>query len=70
MQDYTLSRLSKMVKDSFGRYDAQGTRHWTWQIALAEVLYIAAERGIDMNRAMEAMVKSDTKKVRGRTSPQ
>lgn len=30
---------------------------------LAEVLYIAAERGIDMNQAMDEMVRSDTKKV-------
>jgi hypothetical protein len=34
---------------------------------LAEVLYIAAERGIDMNRAMGEMVQSDTRKVEERT---
>jgi hypothetical protein len=35
---------------------------------LAEVLYIASERGIDMNRAMDEMVASDQKKVSGRTA--
>lgn len=34
---------------------------------LAEVLYIASERGIDMNQAMGEMVQSDTKKVEERT---
>jgi NTP pyrophosphatase (non-canonical NTP hydrolase) len=34
---------------------------------LAEVLYIAAERGIDMNRAMDEMVEDDTRKVSERT---
>jgi hypothetical protein len=95
-----------MVRDSFAAYDAQGTRHWTWETAakdltyqigslskvmlqlsgdrwadgkskaqleakfqdeladiLAEVLYIASERGIDMSAAMDAMVKSDQKKI-------
>jgi hypothetical protein len=110
MQDYTLSQLTQIVKDSFAKYDKQGTRHWTWEVAaqdlayqigslnkvilqlsgnrwadgkdkatleadfrdeladiLAEVLYIASERGIDMNKAMSEMVKSDTKKVGERT---
>lgn len=110
MQDYTITQLTKIVKDSFAQYDKQGTKHWTWQVAaqdlsyqigslnkvmlqlsgdrwadgkdkaaleadfrdeladiLAEVLYIAAERGIDMNQAMGEMVKSDTKKVEERT---
>jgi hypothetical protein len=35
---------------------------------LAEVLYIAAERGIDMNRAMDEMVADDHRKVSERTS--
>jgi NTP pyrophosphatase (non-canonical NTP hydrolase) len=34
---------------------------------LAEVLYIAAERGIDMNRAMNEMFKDDQRKVSERT---
>lgn len=34
---------------------------------LAEVLYIASERGINMNQAMGEMVQSDTKKVEERT---
>jgi hypothetical protein len=106
MKDYTITQLTKLVKDSFGTYDAQGTSHWTWEVAakdlayqigslnkvilqlaeyrwadgkskeepeadfrdeladiLAEVLYIAAERGIDMNKAMDEMVQSDQKKV-------
>jgi len=110
MKDYTVTQLTKLVKDSFGTYDAQGTIHWTWEVAakdlayqigslnkvmlqlsshrwadgkskdeleadfrneladiLAEVLYIAAERGIDMNQAMSEMVASDQKKVSERT---
>jgi hypothetical protein len=110
MQDYTLTQLTKIVRDSFAQYDQQGTRHWTWQVAaqdlsyqvgslhkvmlqlsgdrwaggkdktaleaefrdeladiMAEVLYIASERNIDMNQAMSEMVQSDTKKVEGRT---
>jgi hypothetical protein len=110
MQDYTLSQLTKIVKDSFAQYDNQGTTHWTWEVAaqdlsyqigslhkvmlqlsgdrwadgkdkdtleaefrdeladiMAEVLYIASERGIDMNQAMGEMVQSDTKKVTERT---
>lgn len=35
---------------------------------LAEVLYIASERGIDMNRAMDAMIDDDTRKVTERTT--
>ncbi len=34
---------------------------------LAEVLYIAAERNIDMNRAMDSMFEDDTRKVDSRT---
>lgn len=34
---------------------------------LAEVLYIASERGIDMSRAMDEMVLSDQKKIDQRT---
>jgi len=34
---------------------------------LAEVLYVAAERGIDMNRAMDEMVDDDQRKVSERT---
>ena len=111
MKDYTLSELTALVKDSFAKYDKQGTRHWTWETAakdltyqigslskvmlqlsgdrwadgkdapaleaifrdeladiLAEVLYIASERGIDMNQAMQEMTLSDTKKVKERTS--
>ena len=33
---------------------------------LAEVLYIAAERGINMNQAMDEMVQSDQRKVSSR----
>lgn len=111
MADYTVSELTKLVRDSFASYDAQGTTHWTWESAardlpyqvgsltkimsqlagerwadgkskpeletafqdeladiLAEVLYIASERGIDMSAAMEAMVESDRKKVSSRTN--
>ena len=110
MNDYTLSQLTQIVKDSFAQYDKQGTKHWTWEVAaqdlsyqigslnkvmlqlsgdrwadgkdkaaleadfrdeladiLAEVLYIASQRDIDMNQAMSEMVKSDTEKVEERT---
>lgn len=110
MKDYTINELTKIVKDSFGKYDKQGTKHWTWEVAakdlayqigslnkvmlqlsehrwadgkdkaaleidfrneladiLAEVLYIAHERGIDMNEAMDEMVDDDHKKVSSRT---
>ncbi|HTH72271.1 MAG TPA: hypothetical protein VL737_02815 [Candidatus Pristimantibacillus sp.] len=110
MKDYTISELTKAVKNSFAKYDKQGTAHWTWEVAakdlayqigslnkvilqlegyrwadgkdketleadfrneladiLAEVLYVAAERGIDMNRAMDEMVDDDQRKVSERT---
>jgi hypothetical protein len=106
MKDYTITELTTAIKKSFAKYDKQGTRHWTWQVAaqdlsyqigslhkvmlqlsgdrwadgkdtqaleadfrneladiMAEVLYIAAERGIDMNRAMDEMVADDQRKV-------
>jgi hypothetical protein len=109
MQDYTITELTKLVKDSFAKYDKQGTLHWTWETAardlayqvgslnkvmlqlsgdrwaegkdkaelenalqdeladiLAEVLYVASDRGIDMNQAMNEMVASDQKKVNER----
>jgi hypothetical protein len=110
MKDYNITELTKLVKESFAKYDQQGTRHWTWEVAakdlayqigslnkvmlqlsgdrwadgkdkdaleadfrdeladiLAEVLYIASERGIDMNQAMNEMVESDQRKVSERT---
>jgi predicted nucleic acid-binding Zn-ribbon protein len=39
MQDYTISQLTKIVKDSFARYDQQGTRHWTWETAAKDLSY-------------------------------
>jgi hypothetical protein len=110
MKDYTITELTKLVKDSFAKYDTQGTSHWTWEVAakdlayqigslnkvmlqlsgdrwadgkdknaleadfrneladiLAEVLYIASERGINMNQAMQEMVDDDHSKVSVRT---
>jgi len=110
MKDYTITELTQAVKNSFAKYDKQGTDHWTWEVAakdlayqigslnkvmlqlsnhrwadgkdekalevdfrneladiLAEVLYIANERGIDMNVAMDEMVADDQKKVSERT---
>jgi len=110
MKDYTITQLTNAVKESFAKYDRQGTAHWTWEVAakdlsyqigslnkvmlqlsgerwadgkdkdtleadfrneladiLAEVLYIASERSIDMNRAMDEMVADDQRKVRERT---
>jgi len=109
MKDYTITELTKLVKQSFGQYDKQGTRHWTWETAakdltyqigsltkvmlqlsgerwadgknneelewqfrneladiLAEVLYVAGERNINMNQAMDEMVGDDKKKVKER----
>lgn len=111
MKDYTISELTAAVKNSFAKYDKQGTDHWTWEVAakdlayqigclnkvmlqlsnhrwndgkdkatleadfrneladiLAEALYIASERGIDMNRAMDEMVADDQRKVTERTT--
>ncbi len=110
MKDYTITELSQAVKNSFAKYDKQGTEHWTWEVAaqdlayqigslnkvmlqlsnhrwadgknkealeadfrneladiLAEVLYIASERGINMNAAMDEMVVDDQRKVTERT---
>lgn len=110
MKDYTITQLTMAIKDSFAKYDKQGTKHWTWEVAvrdlsyqigslnkvilqisgdrwadnkdkkileadfrneladiLAEVLYVAAERGIDMNRAMDEMLADDQRKVIERT---
>lgn len=109
MKDYTISQLTQMVKDSFAKYDRQGTKHWTWEVAsrdlsyqigelnkvilqqaghrwadkknekqldadfrneladiLAEVLYIASERGINMSQAIEEMVDDDHRKIQER----
>ena len=111
MKDYTLSQLTAGIKNSFAKYDQQGTQHWTREVAakdlayqigslnkvmlqqsnhrwsdgkdaasleadfrneladiLAEVLYIAAELNIDMNRAMDEMMDDDQRKVTERTS--
>jgi hypothetical protein len=109
MADKTIPEWTAAVKASFAQYDAQGTRHWTWETAardlpyqvgslskvllqlsgdryaegkdrealewqlrneladiLAEVLFIAGERGIDMNQALAEMVEDDKRKVRER----
>lgn len=111
MKDYTINEITKAVRNSFAKYDNQGTKHWDWEVAakdlayqigslnkvmlqlsdhrwadgkdkealeedfrneladiLAEVLYIASERGIDMNRAMDEMVADDQRKVTERTT--
>jgi hypothetical protein len=39
MKDHTITELSKIVKDSFGTYDAQGTKHWTWKTAVRDLTY-------------------------------
>lgn len=72
---YQVGSLHKiMLQLSKDRYDEGKTKEtlekeFEDELAdiLAEVLYIASERGIDMNKAMDAMVKSDQKKVRERT---
>lgn len=109
MKSYTISQLTEAVKESFAKYDKQGTEHWTWEVAardlsyqigslnkvilqlsgdrwadgkdkealeadfrneladiLAEVLYIAAERNIDINQAMNEMLADDQHKVTSR----
>jgi hypothetical protein len=110
MTDKSLADWTAAVRESFAKYDAQGTRHWTWETAardlpyqvgslskvllqlsgdryaegkdaaalewelrneladiMAEVLYIAGERGIDMDQALAEMLDDDKKKVRERT---
>jgi hypothetical protein len=37
--DKTLAEITKDVKKSFAGYDAQGTRHWTWQTAARDLPY-------------------------------
>ena len=39
MKDKTISELTRDVRASFAKYDAQGTRHWTWQTAAADLPY-------------------------------
>lgn len=39
MKDKTLSQLTKEVRQSFAKYDAQGTRHWTWETAVKDLSY-------------------------------
>lgn len=39
MKDYTITELTKAVKDSFGSYDKQGTRHWTWEVCAQDLSY-------------------------------
>ncbi len=37
MSDKTITQLTKLVKDSFAKYDGQGTRHWTWEVAAKDL---------------------------------
>lgn len=53
MKDYTITELTSAVKASFAKYDKQGTRHWTWEVAAQD---------------LDEMVESDDKKVRERTA--
>jgi hypothetical protein len=39
MADKTISQLTKDVKESFGKYDLQGTKHWTWETAARDLPY-------------------------------
>jgi hypothetical protein len=39
MTDKTILELTKDVKASFAKYDAQGTRHWTWETAAKDLPY-------------------------------
>jgi hypothetical protein len=39
LTDKTISQLTSEVQKSFGRYDAQGTRHWTWETAARDLPY-------------------------------
>jgi hypothetical protein len=39
VKDKTISELTKDVRASFARYDAQGTRHWTWETAARDLPY-------------------------------
>jgi NTP pyrophosphatase (non-canonical NTP hydrolase) len=37
--DPTLSELTEAVVKSFAKYDKQGTLHWTWETAAADLPY-------------------------------
>lgn len=37
--DKTLAQLTADVKASFAKYDAQGTKHWTWETAAKDLPY-------------------------------
>jgi NTP pyrophosphatase (non-canonical NTP hydrolase) len=39
LADFTLSEATSAVKASFAKYDAQGTNHWTWETAAADLQY-------------------------------
>lgn len=73
---YQIGSLAKVMLQLSGDRWAEGknTTELEWQFQneladiLAEVLYIAGERGIDMNQAMDEMVKDDHKKVSERTT--
>jgi hypothetical protein len=39
MTDKTISQLTKDIQVSFAKYDAQGTRHWTWETAARDLPY-------------------------------
>lgn len=39
MKDKTISELTEDVKNSFAKYDAQGTKHWTWETAAKDLPY-------------------------------
>lgn len=39
MKDHTVTELTKIVKDSFATYDAQGIHHWTWETAARDPSY-------------------------------
>lgn len=73
---YQVGSLTKvMLQLSGDRWaDGKSTEDLEWQFRneladiLAEVLYVAGERKIDMNQTMNEMVGDDHKKVTERTS--
>lgn len=38
-KSYSIAELTKMVQKSFAKYDKQGTDHWTWETAAADLPY-------------------------------
>lgn len=43
MKDRTVNEWARAVRESFAKYDRQGTRHWTWDTAARDLSYQVGE---------------------------